>query len=252
VRQPLTILKFGGSVLRGEADLPAAVSEVERWLADGPVVAVVSAFEGTTDRLLSQAGRYAADPPTEAVAMLLATGEFTTAALLALALQRAGVRSRVLNPGALRLRTRGAGADADPCGVDVARVRAALAKAPVAVVPGFIGEDAGGSYTLLGRGGSDLTALFLATRCRLIKDVDGLYERDPALPGPPPGRFSRVSWGRALELDGGIVQHKAVKLAQGLGLEFEVGEFGSANPTVVGHGPSTVELPAGKGVVHAA
>jgi homoserine dehydrogenase len=258
VRQPLTILKFGGSVLRGEADLPAAVSEITRWTSHGPVIAVVSAFEGTTDALLARAHRLCADPPTDAGALLLSTGEFTTAALLAMALHHAGVPARALNPGAIALRTRGQGCDADPRSVDERRIRAALARAPVAVVPGFIGEDDHGSYTLLGRGGSDLTALFLAAtldaaRCRLVKDVDGLFERDPALPGPPPGRFLRISWDRALQLDGGVVQHKAVRLARTLQLAFEVGSMGSRHPTIVGPGPSTLDTPAAsEEVEHAA
>jgi homoserine dehydrogenase len=131
--------------------------------------------------------------------------------------------------------------DANPISVDCAAVRRALAAAPVVVVPGFVGVDAHRQFTLLGRGGSDLTALFLAhqlgaSRCRLIKDVDGLYDRDPALelPGPAARRYESLTWDGALELDGKIVQHKAVRFARDRGLEFEVGAFGSESATRVG------------------
>ena len=44
-RYPITVLKFGSSVLCGEADLSKAVQEIYRWTRDGHrVVAVVSAI----------------------------------------------------------------------------------------------------------------------------------------------------------------------------------------------------------------
>jgi homoserine dehydrogenase len=238
----LTVLKFGGSVLRNEADLATAVAEIQRWLErDGRVVAVVSAFDGTTDRLLTQAREYVpqAESDAAATALLLATGELTTASLLTLALHRAGVGATVLSPCAIDLRTDGRGVDANPIAVDADAIRRALARTPVVVVPGFIGVDDDRQFTLLGRGGSDLTALFLAHelgagRCRLIKDVDGLYDRDPALPGPPAHRYETLSWDGALELDGKIIQHKAVRLAKDRALEFEVGAFGKTEATRVG------------------
>src|SRR5438128_12652719 len=102
----LTVLKFGGSVLGDEADLATAVEEVGRWLEHGgSVVAGVSAFDGTTDRLLAQARTYVTSPESDcaATALLLATGELTTASLLTLALHRAGVSATVLSPCALDL-----------------------------------------------------------------------------------------------------------------------------------------------------
>jgi homoserine dehydrogenase len=239
----IIVLKFGGSVLRDEADLARGVGEIARWLARGRrVVAVVSAFEGTTDALLARAR--AVDPAhtpeshPDALALLLATGEFTTASLLTLALARAGVTAALLGPHQLALRTRGRGADADPASIDTPALERALAESSVVVVPGFVGVGVASQFTLLGRGGSDLTALYIAAelgaRCRLIKDVDGLYERDPALPGPPPKRYLTLSWADALALDGGIVQHKAVRLAQERELSFEVGSFDREDVSTVG------------------
>ena len=52
----LTVLKFGGSVLGTEKDLPRAISEVYRWVrANDKVVVVASAYYGTTDRLEARA-----------------------------------------------------------------------------------------------------------------------------------------------------------------------------------------------------
>ena len=243
---PITVLKFGGSVLRDEHDLSRGVHEIYRWLRLGRrVVAVVSAFEGTTDALLSRANAISQTGCTDARTMLLATGELTTASLLALALDRAGIPAGVLGPHSLGLRTKGSGADADPASIDLATLRAALDAVRVIVVPGFVGVGDRQQLTLLGRGGSDLTALFIAselgnTHCRLIKDVDGLYDRDPAIASSTPARrYRSLSWDGALALDGGIVQHKAVRLCRERGLAFEVGSFNREDVSSVGDHATT-------------
>jgi homoserine dehydrogenase len=241
---PLIVLKLGGSVLAGETALRAAVHEIYRWRRDGhAVVAVVSALRGDTDALLAQSERIAPAADAHAVAALLACGELRSSALLLLHLSRAGIPARVLTPAALALRASGDPLAAHPVAVDRAPLRRALAAGEVAVVPGFVAGDAEGRTVLLGRGGSDLTALFLAAeldadRCRLLKDVDGLYERDPALPGPPPLRLLRASWADALRTDGSIVQHEAVHFARQRGLAFEVGRCQGTRPTRVGAEPS--------------
>lgn len=245
------VLKFGGSVLLDERTLRLAVHEVYRWRREGfSVVAVVSAFFGHTDALMERA-RFASDgdwAPAHAVAALLSTGESNSAALLALHLRRAGVPGELFSPQTAGLRASGPALDADPVGLDVAAFKQALDEHGVVVVPGFIALDEGGQIVTLGRGGSDLTALHVAAalggRCRLVKDVDGLYESDPArldpTTGQTPRRYERVCFDDALRTDGSIVQHKAVRYARERGLEFEVGRFAGSQPTVVGAAPSVL------------
>ncbi|MFM9957552.1 MAG: hypothetical protein ACKVZJ_05725 [Phycisphaerales bacterium] len=256
MRHLLTVLKFGGSVLRGPRDFTHAIAEVRRWNGAGTkVVAIVSAFEGTTDRLLAEARALhaGADHDPAALAMLLATGEFTTAAQLTLALSAAGLRARTLGPGALALRARGDGADADPCSINLAALERTLDAAEVAVVPGFIAQDDHGNLCLLGRGGSDITAIFIAAhagaeRCRLIKDVPGVYDRDPNLDRAGAHRFRTLHYDDALSLDGGIIQHKAVRFARALGATFEVTAWARDDATRVGPSPSVFfEKPDARG-----
>lgn len=255
---PITVLKFGGSVLRDELHVRAAAEEVARFVRDGRrVVAVVSALEGTTDRLLAQARQYAPRPHEAATATLLATGELVSTALLGLALDACGVRVETLDAAGVGLRTTGDVLDSSPVSLDVAAVREALARVRAIVVPGFVGRDALNRTTLLGRGGSDLTALFIADQlgasCRLVKDVDGLYEWDPASPGPAPRRYSRLGWDGALALDGTIVQHKAVRWARDRALAFEVGALGASDATRVGPFAASFATPADEEeAVHAA
>lgn len=232
-RSELIVLKFGGSVLKDEKALATAVHELYRWVRSGArVVAVVSAFEGTTDALIRKSLSFTDAPNESSQSLLLATGELTVAALLGLALDRAGIPNRVLPPAAVGLRTRGRVTDSTCVSIDVDAMKRHLAEVPVAIVPGFIGLAHDGTVTLLGRGGSDLSALFLADqleadRCRLIKDVGGLFERDPKVdhPSGPARRFDSLSWNDALSLDGKIVQHKAVRYAQDREVTFEIGGF---------------------------
>ena len=85
-----------------------------------------------------------------------------------------------------------------------------------------------------------MTALFLAhelhaSRCRLVKDVDGLYASDPkSVIGAGPERYERLGWEEALGLRSGVVQVKALEFARENWLRFEVAAVGRAEGTVVG------------------
>src|SRR5581483_2742708 len=231
------VLKFGSSVLRSEADLPRAVHEIYRWLRDGySVVAVVSAFGKTTDQLLASAREYSEQPPEGALALLLSTGEKRAAALLALALDRAGIPASAFDPSRLGLRTSGRVLNAEPVRLNVSAIRKALDNSRVAVVPGFIGQMQDGRTSLLGRGGSDLSALFLAVhlrgRCRLLKDVDGVYDHDPHV--STARCYESLTCEDALAIGGRIIQQKARRFAREHGQSFEVAALAAEQATIIG------------------
>ncbi len=235
----LIVLKFGSSVLNTESDLPTVVHEIYRWWREGhQVIAVVSALGNTTDDLSLKANQACDEPDEKLVATLLATGETSSSALLGLALNRSGIPATVLNAEQAGLRTTGAILDSDLIDVDTIKVNAALREG-IVVLPGFVGFGPTGETTLLGRGGSDLTALFLAKRlggvCRLIKDVDGLYTSDPNSASTKAAcRFEQVSYRTALSVGGKVVQPKAIDFAEKFGLRFQVSCIGERRVTEVG------------------
>jgi homoserine dehydrogenase len=241
-RGRLIVLKFGGSVIEGESSLTRVVHEVYRWRRDGwRVVAVVSARGGDTDALLGECRDIndAADP--HAVAGMLSIGEVTSAYRLGLHLDRAGVPAHVANAASIGLVADGDALDATPVALCENALFAALDRDGVVVVPGYAAHDDDGRPVVLGRGGSDLTAIFLArrleaARCRLVKDVDGLYDRDPRYDGAR--RYAVAGWQEALDTDGSIVQPKAVEFARHHDVPFELGTFQSLEPTRIGHGPA--------------
>src|SRR5690349_6361220 len=104
VRPPLSVLKFGSSVLAEEGDYPAVALEIYRHVRDGEkVIAVVSALAGETDRLLNQAERVGGADMDAPTACLARVGELESAALMALASKRMGMRACTLDPNEMGL-----------------------------------------------------------------------------------------------------------------------------------------------------
>lgn len=242
------VLKFGSSVLRQPEDLPNAVHEVYRWYRQGyRVVAVVSAIGDTTERLIRASRLFTASPEPFATAELLATGERTSAALLGVALDRVGVPARVVNPREIGFEVAGRPLDSAPVRLDTQRALELLRGNSVLIVPGFFGTDTAGRTHLLGRGGSDLTAAFLASalkaRCRLLKDVDGVYESDPAQRNAHPRRFAALDYEDALRVAGKLIQPKAVDTLRSQGTSCEVAALALPYHTLV-HAGSTQRAPS--------
>lgn len=237
----IVVLKFGGSVLREIDDTARVAQEIYRWRRRGwQVVAVVSAVGNTTDRLVQRANEFDTELDPHKLAALLATGERQSAAWTGLALERAGLESFVADESRLGLVTDGDPLDATPFLLAAEELRSLLDVHGVVVVPGFVGRDRSGNVTVLGRGGSDLTALFVASRikadrCRLVKDVAGLFEFDPKVASArPPRLFAELPFEEALKLDESIVQHKGIRFAQEASLDFEVGALFCDEVTLVG------------------
>jgi homoserine dehydrogenase len=237
------ILKFGSSVLRSPSDLRTAVDEIyRRWRGGSRVLAVVSAFEGVTDQLMAEvagavAGATGADSP-EATAAYVATGEQRTAALLLGALLRHGLPARLVDPREISLVAEGPTLESTPVSVDHASLEALWKRHPLLILPGFYGIDADGRIALFGRGGSDLSALFLGaelnSNCRLLKDVAGVFDADPAK-STHAHRFSTLSWDRAVKVAGPLIQAKALHYARERQRPFEVGRPNEIAATQVGH-----------------
>jgi homoserine dehydrogenase len=242
------VLKFGSSVLRTPDDLPRLVSEVyARWRHAHPIVVVVSAFRGRTDELLELAARVG--DRGRSLPALVGLGEQEAAAALALALERAGLPVRLIDPSRVGIIAVGASLEADPVAVDPWHVLAPLEAGEIAVVPGFVARDPHGEPVLLGRGGSDLTAVRLAHtlggEAVLLKGSGRVYEWDPAEAGPAPRAFRTLSYADALALGDRVLQPRALRHARELGIAVRVvglGEdpLGDAG-TLVNGAPTTFD-----------
>lgn len=234
----LSVLKFGSSVLRTPDDYARAAHEIYRHTRAGEkVVAVVSALGGETDALFEIGGTIGQNSNDAMLARLVRCGELKSAALMGLALQRAGVTAAVLDPHEMCLKAEGSELDANLTGLDAKQVLGHFDRADVVVAPGFFGEGPEGPVTL-GRGGTDLTAVMFAhwlgaSRARLIKDVDGVYTDDPARV-PDAQRFDQLDYAEAARVSRGLVQEKAIHAAEALGVVIEVAALGKPFATRIG------------------
>ena len=168
MKQPLVVLKFGSSVLSECSRLPAVVHEIYRHYRQGrQVIAVVSASGRHTDLLLDEAQRITTPAaPDSALAQLLSTGELQSSALLTMALHRAGIPCELIDVTTIGLILGGDRLDAVPLMLDIDTLRTKLSSTPVLVLAGFIGRHEMGGSALMGRGGSDLTVVFLANQLK--------------------------------------------------------------------------------------
>lgn len=243
----IVVLKFGSSILADSKHITQAIHEAYQYLRKGQkVLAVVSALGSTTDDLLAASQAVLNDPlatpDPKYLAELLATGEITATALFALALDNAGIPVAKLDHSALT--TEGDLLDASPLALDQARIDELFDHYAVVVLPGFIGKNKENALTLLGRGGSDFTAVFAANRlqakaCVLYKDTAGIYDRDPnnAL-GVAARQYQYLHYQDGLKLEYPVVQHKALAFAQQQKFGFFVRAIDNAQGTEIGSRPS--------------
>src|SRR3712207_3702069 len=167
------------------------------------VVVVVSAMGDTTDELLDLAAQITGDPPGRELDMLLTAGERISMALLAIAISTHGYEARSFTGSQAGVITTGSHGRARIIDVTPGRLRSALDEGSIVIVAGFQGVSQDTKdITTLGRGGSDTTAVAVATAlaprrrrhaprsvllvtCR--PPIDTLHPRTPLLhPHPPP------------------------------------------------------------------
>lgn len=217
------VMKFGGTSVGSAERMGAVAKRVAGHIrkTGQPVVVVVSAMSGETDRLLELARKVCTGkiPPRE-YHHLLATGEQASAALAAMALEREGIPARSLNAVQVQMRTKYVFGQNLIMDVSAGALRTLLESGVTPVVCGFQGVDPSGDYTTLGRGGSDTTAVALAAalgpcKCEILTDIDGVYT---ALPSICKGakKLKKLTYEEMLELASSgakVLQARSVALA---------------------------------------
>ena len=237
---PTLVLNLGHSVLKSLDDYTEAASEIYRHYREGQnIVAVTSAQSDQTDVLMAEARRVGPEGTARNLPELLQLGERRSAALLALALERIGAPAFVRQARDLGLTATGDPMDAELTGLKTGQLLQDLKDHDIVVMPGFVAIGEKDRAVLLGRGGADLTALYVADQlgapALLLKDVDGVYSRDPAETSHEPlRRYSRISYADLRRKAAPLVSARAVDYAEGVGQRFRIGTPGAARYTEVG------------------
>lgn len=221
-KKDIVVLKFGGTSVGDTEKIKRVAEKIIRCKNEGKsVVVVVSAMGDTTDKLISLAGEIASNPSRREMDMLVSTGECVSGSLLAMAIQEKGYKSVSLTGGQAGIVTDELYSNAKILNIRTERILKELRRDRIVIVAGFQGVDIGGNITTLGRGGSDTTAVALATAlkakyCEIYTDVEGVYSADPNMVGEAK-KLESISYDEMLELasSGAKVIHlRAVEFAK--------------------------------------
>ena len=236
----LIVQKYGGtSVGTPERIRNCARRILETQRAGNQVVAVVSAMSGVTDNLIKLAREVSPnqDPAEREMDVLLATGEQTTIALTAMAINDLGGKAVSLTGAQAGISTDKVHTKARIVNITPAAVQKMLDEGNIVMLAGFQGQTSGGEITTLGRGGSDLTAIAMAGAikadlCQIFTDVDGVYTCDPRLV-PTATKIEEISYDEMLEMASSgskVMQSRSVEFAKKFGVRFEVRNSMNNNP----------------------
>ena len=221
----LIVKKFGGtSVGDQERIMNVARRCAEEYSRGNDVVLVLSAMGKTTDILLKTAREINPKAPKRELDMLMTTGEQTSVALMAIALDSLGIPAISLNAFQVRMETTSVYGNARLKRIDKDRIRHELASRKIVIVTGFQGVNRYEDYTTLGRGGSDTTAVALAAAlhadaCEIYTDVDGVYTADPRIV-PGARKISEITYDEMLDLatcGAGVLHNRSVEMAKKYG-----------------------------------
>jgi aspartate kinase len=184
---------------------------------------------GVTDRLIGMAAEITSDPVERELDVLLATGEQQSIALLAIALNDLGVDAVSVTGRQAGILTSGSHTRGRIEQIDPALVNRYLSEGRTVIVAGFQGITDDGLIQTLGRGGSDLSAIAVASSikadlCQILTDVDGVYTADPRVVEKA-RKLPEISYDELLELASvgtKVMQSRSVEFAKKYGVKFEV------------------------------
>ena len=237
----IIVQKYGGtSVGNPERIKNVARRVLETQQAGHKVVVVVSAMSGVTDSLIKLSREVCTRPSEREMDVLLSTGEQTTIALLAMALQGLGTPAVSLTGAQAGIVTDGVHTKAKIFNITPKQIHSHLDEGAIVIVAGFQGQTPDGEITTLGRGGSDLTAIALAAalkadKCEIFTDVDGVYTCDPRIV-PDARKIDTISYEEMLEMASSgtkVMQSRSVEFANKFNVLFEVRSSFNQNPGTI-------------------
>ncbi len=238
----LIVQKYGGTSVGTVERIKAVAARIKRYVENGyAVVVVVSAMGKTTDQLIDLAKQITRNPNKREMDMLLSTGEQVSIALLAMALHEIGINAISYTGSQVKVITDGNFSNARIQSIATDRIQKSLEENKVVIVAGFQGIDQEENITTLGRGGSDTSAVALATvlgtrDCEIYTDVDGVFTADPRIV-PGTKKLKEISYEEMLELarlGAGVLHSRSVEFAKKYNIRLHVrSSFNDNEGTIV-------------------
>ena len=222
------VMKFGGTSVAGIQKLKNIVNIVSAEVKNHKVIVVLSAMAGETNKLQSYLDELGEQNSIESD-LVLTSGEQVTIGLLSSLLKAQDIKSIPLLGWQIPIITDNNHEKAKILKIDKKRIESYFENYDVIVLAGFQGINIEGNITSLGRGGSDTTAVAIASainaeRCDIYTDVDGVYTTDPNIEKKAK-KISKMSYEEMLEMasTGAKVLHtRSVELAMKNNLTLQV------------------------------
>lgn len=249
----LIVQKYGGTSVGDVERIKVVARRIKETVdAGNKVVVVVSARSGVTNQLIERAKALNSIPNEKEMDMLLAVGEQETIALTAMALHALGVPAVSRTGAQAGIITDFNHTRARIIEVTGGDIPQQLAAGNVVILAGFQGIDPDGYVTTLGRGGSDLSAMAIASAlkadiCQIYTDVDGIYTADPRIVKKA-RKIECMEYDELLEMASSgskVMQARSVEFARKYNVVFEVrSSFNNNSGTIV-----KAEVPSLEGLV---
>ena len=246
----LIVQKYGGTSVGNIDKIGNVANRVVKTFKEGnDVVVVLSAMSGVTDNLINMAQKAAETPDRRELDVLLATGEQTTASLLAMMLIGMDYPAVSLLGHQAEVQTDSAYGNARIVNIGTERIRKFIGDHRIVVIAGFQGTQPNGDITTLGRGGSDTSAVAIAAAlkadvCEIYTDVDGIYTADPNICSQA-RKIDRISYEETLEmasLGAKVLQIRSVAFAKKFNVPVHVrSSFNAEEGTMVMNENSEME-----------
>ncbi|MBI5240924.1 MAG: aspartate kinase [Elusimicrobia bacterium] len=226
----ILVMKFGGTSVADPEKIQLAADRAIAARRRGRAVAVVVSAPGEmTDELLTLARRVAPEPDHRELDQLLATGEQVGISLFAMACRARKVPAVSLTGAQAGIEAGGSHTRAQIVRVRTAKLLRELRAGRIVAVAGFQGVTEDRDVATLGRGGSDLTAVALASalrtrECEIYTDVKGVYTADPRLVCDA-RKLDRITGEEMLELAGAgaqVMQPRSIEVAERFGVSIHV------------------------------
>ena len=255
----LVVQKFGGTSVADTERIRNVAGRVAKAYDQGNnVVVILSAMAGITDSLIAMAQDITEQPDKRELDVLLATGEQTTSALLAMTLKSMNYPAQSLLGHQVEVLTDQCHGNARIVDIRAEKIKELLESRNIVVVAGFQGCDPDGNITTLGRGGSDTSALAIAAAikadvCEIYTDVDGIYTADPNI-CEKARKLSEISYDEMLNmasLGAKVLQIRSVGFAKKYNIPVHVrSSFTEEEGTMVVNENSGMERLVVSGVTH--
>ena len=179
------VMKFGGSSVADTDKLKIVAKKITDMYDKGKNIVVILSAQGkTTDKLIKEALELSENTVDREMDMLLSSGEQISIAKLSILLNGLGYKSISLTGWQAGILTNNTNQDAIIQNIDTSRILKELKDKKIVIIAGFQGFNENLDITTLGRGGSDTSAIAIASalnakECYIFSDVDGIYTADP-------------------------------------------------------------------------